>query len=415
VTATILIVDDSTFIVEGLVAILQRHFRAIPSFGGEECLATLKTEKPDVIVLDIMMEPMDGWETLSRIKENPATRTIPVLMFTAKKITPEEAEAHRTQIGGVLIKPVSPKELITAIETLLDRERRNLAIVQYLEQAGIPRVTIDAYVTRSANLEVDRSLLHTLQRNLPHSPAIPVTVLEDRIRSGRAVLDELLQGTGLTVEFLNNLPAHLQSGSGAIPVAGGTNPLPVPVDPPTTENLSRVESPPPLPANESAGPVRTIPSPAPVHDTPSPVPNVPVTTPVPASGSTPAPEAPVRRDTIPDFAGPGSAPEPAIAPPAPAAPAEPGPVAWIPIPSHADPTARDYAPGSDQRPGPDVAVKPLGRRIPKPVVVSVPSSEHRHDEVPLMHKPSAPLSEAAPRGFFARILAAIKGIFSKKK
>ena len=409
--ATILIVDDSTFIVEGLVAILQRHYRAIPSFGGEECITILKTEKPDVIVLDIMMEPMDGWETLSRIKENPATRNIPVLMFTAKKITPEEAEAHRTQIGGVLIKPVSPKELITAIETLLERDQRNKGIVHYLEQARIPPFTIDAYVTRSANLEVDRSLLATLQNNLPHSPAIPVTVLEDRIRNGRKALDELLKGTGLTVEFLNNLPAFPTPGSGDIPVAGVQNPVPVPPEPSGTGMPLHGESPPPLPENVTAEPIRTIPAPAPAQDVPSPAPEILVKDSVPAAGSTPAPEAPVPRDTAPVFVQPDHVPEPPGATPSPDGTEQ---VAWIPIPSHADPTARDYSSGIDQRPGPDVAVKPLGRRIPKPVVVSVPASEIRSG-VPPMHKPAGPLSESEPLGFFARILAAIKGIFSKKK
>lgn len=390
-TATILIVDDSTFIVEGLVAILQRYYRAIPSFGGEECLTILETEKPDVIVLDIMMEPMDGWETLSRIKENPATRNIPVLMFTAKKITPEEAEAHRTLIGGVLIKPVSPKELITAIETLLERDRRNKEIVRYLEQAGLPRVTIDAYVTRSANLEVDRSLLATLQKNLPHSPAIPVTVLEDRIQNGRAMLDELLKGTGLTVEFLNTLPGLPAAGSGDIPVVGVQNPVPGPAHSPGTEIPRPVASPPPAPDNETAGPVRTIPAPAPLHDALSPVLRE---------------GPPVSVHSVP-------VPEPAGVIPADPAPAEPEQVAWIPIPSHADPTARDYSSGVDQRTAPDGAVKPLGRRIPKPVVVSVPASA-TGPGVPLMHKPSAPLSETEPQGFFARILAVIKGIFSRK-
>jgi CheY-like chemotaxis protein len=414
VKATILIVDDSTFIVEGLVAILQRHYRAIPSFGGEECITILKTEKPDVIVLDIMMEPMDGWETLSRIKENPATRNIPVLMFTAKKITPEEAEAHRTQIGGVLIKPVSPKELITSIEMLLERERRNKEIVHYLEQVGIPRVTIDAYVTRSANLEVDRSLLATLQKNSPHSPAIPVTVLEDRIQNGRAVLDDLLKGTGLTVEFLNNLSGVPAPGSGDIPVAGGKNPVSVPVDSSGTGMPPQAESTPPLPEKETAEPVRTILPPDPVHDAPSPTQKDPVTDSVPASGSKPTTAVPVLYAIPPISAEPVNVPEPSVAIPADPSLVDTEQVAWIPIPSHADPTARDYSSGIDQRPGPDIAVKPLGRRIPKPVVVSVPASATRAG-VPDMHKPSGPLSEAEPQGFFARILAAIKGIFSKKK
>lgn len=393
VTATILIVDDSTFIVEGLVAILQRHYRVIPSFGGEECLAILETEKPDLIVLDIMMEPMDGWETLARIKENPATRKIPVLMFTAKKISPEEAEAHRTQIGGVLTKPVSPKELITAIETLLDREQRNKAIVCYLEQAGLPTVTIDAYVTRSANLEVDRSLLATLQKNLPHSPAIPGTVLEDRIRNGRALLDELLTGTGLTVEFLDSLPGRPAAGSGDNSAECVQNPAPVPGDSPGTGNPPQSASPQPVPEKETAGPARTIPvaAPAPAYNPPSPI----------------------LRVAAPVLVHPAPLPEPAGVMPADPAPVEREQVAWIPIPSHADPTTPDYLSGNTQRTAPESAVKPLGRQIPKPVVVSVPASL-TGPGVPLMHKPSAPLSEAEPLGFFARILAVIKGIFTRK-
>jgi hypothetical protein len=105
--------------------------------------------------------------------------------------------------------------------------------------------------------------------------------------------------------------------------------------------------------------------------------------------------------------------EPAIVIPSDPAPAEPEQVAWIPIPSHADPTARDYSSGVDQCTAPEHSVKPLGRRIPKPVVVSVPASA-TGPGVPLMHKPSAPLSEVEPKGFFARILAVIKGIFSRK-
>ncbi len=139
VTATILIVDDSTFIVEGLVALLRKSYRAIPSYGGEECLVMLRTEHPDVIVLDIMMEPVDGWETLARIKENPATRHIPVLMFSAKKISPDEAEAHRIRIDDFLTKPVNPRELVTAIEKILERENRKKKILYHWTRAGYLR------------------------------------------------------------------------------------------------------------------------------------------------------------------------------------------------------------------------------------------------------------------------------------
>lgn len=96
---TILIVDDSPYIVDGLVALLKRKgFNPIATHGGDEALELLKTTKPDLILLDIMMEPMDGWETLDRLKADPQTKEIPVLMFSAKKITPDEAKQHSLNI-----------------------------------------------------------------------------------------------------------------------------------------------------------------------------------------------------------------------------------------------------------------------------------------------------------------------------
>ena len=95
--------------MDGLVALLKRKgFKAIPSHGGDEALTVLTTVTPDLILLDIMMEPMDGWETLDRIKANPATKDIPVLMFSAKKITPDEAEQHCLNIEDFVSKPVNP-------------------------------------------------------------------------------------------------------------------------------------------------------------------------------------------------------------------------------------------------------------------------------------------------------------------
>ena len=86
---TILVVDDSPFIVDVFVTMLERGgYRTVAAYGGEECLGILKTVTPDLILLDIMMEPMDGWETLEKIKENPATKDIPVLMLTAKQTDP---------------------------------------------------------------------------------------------------------------------------------------------------------------------------------------------------------------------------------------------------------------------------------------------------------------------------------------
>ena len=69
---TILVVDDSPFIVDVFVTMLERGgYRTVAAYGGEECLEILKTVTPDLILLDIMMEPMDGWETLRRSRKIP--------------------------------------------------------------------------------------------------------------------------------------------------------------------------------------------------------------------------------------------------------------------------------------------------------------------------------------------------------
>lgn len=167
---TVLIVDDSSFIVEGLIAFLKKSYRTLAAYGGAECLEILKTETPAVIILDIMMEPMDGWETLSRIKENPETRHVPVLMFSAKKISPEEAERHRISIDDFITKPVSPKKIIEAIEKVIARRETNRLVVERWQAAGIPQEKIDEYLSLATSLEVDLSLCQNMRLQFDLAP-----------------------------------------------------------------------------------------------------------------------------------------------------------------------------------------------------------------------------------------------------
>jgi two-component system, OmpR family, response regulator len=197
---TVLIVDDSSFIVEGLIAFLKKQYRLIAAYGGAECLDILTREIPSVIILDIMMEPMDGWETLARIKENPETRNIPVLMFSAKKISPEEAEEHRIRIDDFIIKPVSPKKITEAIEKVLARRDANRKVVETWKSAGISQEKIDEYLSLVTSLEVDLSLCqnmkiqydisHPEDKNQEEFQAV-ITAIEARILHERELIDTL--------------------------------------------------------------------------------------------------------------------------------------------------------------------------------------------------------------------------------
>ncbi len=163
---TVLIVDDSPYIVDGLVALLKRKgFNTVACHGGEEALATLPSTKPDLILLDIMMEPMDGWETLGKIKADTATADIPVLMFSAKKITPEEAQEHCLSIEDFVSKPVNPAQLLDAINRIFERRTAVKSESIQAKDKGVDPMLIEEYAALRKSIEVDKNLLVVLKKS----------------------------------------------------------------------------------------------------------------------------------------------------------------------------------------------------------------------------------------------------------
>jgi CheY-like chemotaxis protein len=198
---TILIVDDSPYIVDGLVALLKRKgFKPLASHGGDEALSILATAKPDLILLDIMMEPMDGWETLERIKANPATKDLPVLMFSAKKISPEEAQEHSLNIEDFVSKPVNPAQLLDAIKRIFERRRDVSMEAIVAKDAGLDPVLINEYSLLRKSIEVDANLLAVLKRSnavnrpgseVPAEDLAAISRLEEKIRADEMRLKEI--------------------------------------------------------------------------------------------------------------------------------------------------------------------------------------------------------------------------------
>ena len=161
---TILVVDDSPFIVDVFVTMLERGgYRTVAAYGGDECLEILKTVTPDLILLDIMMEPMDGWETLERIKEDPATKEIPVLMLTAKQLTPAEAQEYGIYIEDYVLKPITHRELYDAIEHVLNRRQSIKSDMDLAKQSGFDAEIITEYARLSKSIDVNRRLMKILE------------------------------------------------------------------------------------------------------------------------------------------------------------------------------------------------------------------------------------------------------------
>ena len=198
---SILIVDDSPYIVDGLVALLKRKgFKPIAAHGGDEAIALLSTNKPDLILLDIMMEPMDGWETLEMIKANPETCELPVLMFSAKKISPAEAQEHSLNIEDFVSKPVNPAQLLDSIKRIFERRSSVKLEAGIAKDAGLDAAIIGEYSALRKSIEVDKNLLAVLKnssgmnipgRFVPEDDLQAINKLDQKIRADELRLKEI--------------------------------------------------------------------------------------------------------------------------------------------------------------------------------------------------------------------------------
>ena len=115
----ILVVDDERHIVRLVEVNLARAgYNVVVAYDGVEALEVFHKEKPDMVVLDVMMPRMDGFEVLKKLQADPDSRDVPVIMLTAKA---QDADIFRGWSSGVssyLTKPFNPRELLTFVERI---------------------------------------------------------------------------------------------------------------------------------------------------------------------------------------------------------------------------------------------------------------------------------------------------------
>jgi two-component system, OmpR family, response regulator len=161
--ATIMVIDDSPFIVDIFVTMLERGgYTVYSANSGPEGIELLKSVNPDLILLDIMMEPMDGWETLVAVKQNFATKDIPVMMLTAKQLTPQEAQEYGMYIEDYILKPVTHSELYSAIEGVINRRQQIQEDMKRAKEGGFEELLINEYGRLVKSVEITKRLLKLL-------------------------------------------------------------------------------------------------------------------------------------------------------------------------------------------------------------------------------------------------------------
>jgi|Deesub1362A_J573_1020465.scaffolds.fasta_scaffold01078_15 CheY-like chemotaxis protein len=131
----ILIADDEPEIVDIVKKMLEEHYEVITAYDGEECLKKAKKEKPDLILLDILMPKLDGWETLKKLKEDEELKDIPVSMLTALPLTPEDTrDKPIDKIENYIVKPFRKEVLLKKIEDIFEREEEAKKIYEQLKK-----------------------------------------------------------------------------------------------------------------------------------------------------------------------------------------------------------------------------------------------------------------------------------------
>ena len=142
---TILVVDDDQQNVELVQAYLEDlACETVAAHDGREALETVAAQKPDLILLDVMMPKMSGFEVCRRLKNDPDTSHIPIIMVTALNEFGDIERGIDSGTDDFVSKPINKLELLTRIRTMLklkhvtDRLRRTIAYLSEVEKHSQP-------------------------------------------------------------------------------------------------------------------------------------------------------------------------------------------------------------------------------------------------------------------------------------
>lgn len=121
-TETVLVVDDDVRVVELLqITLGGRGYQVLSAYDGETALKTIRSQGPDLVVLDVRLPRKSGFEVLEALRDEAAFRALPIVLISANAATETRLQGLRLGADDYLTKPFSPRELIMKIRRLLDR------------------------------------------------------------------------------------------------------------------------------------------------------------------------------------------------------------------------------------------------------------------------------------------------------
>jgi len=189
--ARILAVDDEPKILMLIERILAKEgHQVLRALNGEEALKKAVEEKPDLVLLDIMMPRMDGWEVLRRMRSIEELREVPVAMLTAKSLTAETSRREEIdELVDYIQKPFTKNGLVEKVEGILEKLKVSAEAFPGVEESIIKEYQ------RIVKLELlHESMVSTLKENLERiTSPYEASVTREAISAERRKIEELVQ------------------------------------------------------------------------------------------------------------------------------------------------------------------------------------------------------------------------------
>ena len=165
---TVLVVDDTPENIDVLSGILRSDYKVKAALNGEKALKIAQSDSPpDIILLDIMMPEMDGYEACQKLKMNPKTQKIPVIFVTAKSEIEDETKGLELGAVDYITKPVSPPIVMARVHTqlaLYDQSRElERKVRQRTEELNETRLEIIRRLGRAAEYRDNETGMHVIR------------------------------------------------------------------------------------------------------------------------------------------------------------------------------------------------------------------------------------------------------------
>jgi CheY-like chemotaxis protein len=109
--------DDNASIYQ--MALEHAGYRVTRAADGEQALRLVRLIRPDLIIMDISLPKLDGWQVTAAIKKDPALRPVPIVAVTAHAFDTDRQKARLLQFDGYLAKPVEPRRVLSEVEQLI--------------------------------------------------------------------------------------------------------------------------------------------------------------------------------------------------------------------------------------------------------------------------------------------------------